>query len=155
MPLSWFSGCERKHQCFWYVKNVRKLFPCSWLLLLDVVSPVILSQYCLEAWLSFPWDAKLLKGAPQAGVDCNGQSAKLLQRLTCLHPFAPYLHWLGNCPLEITGWLVGLLPTFCSNKGLSEKLSTAFALENRCFSTGQGIIRLDHIGYHSFSFLFF
>lgn len=46
--------------------------------------------------------------------------------------------------MEITGWLVGLFPTLCPNKGLSEKLSTAFALENRCLSTGQGIIRLSY-----------
>lgn len=43
---------------------------------MDVVTPIILSLYGLESWLFTPRDAKLLEGAPRAGLDCKVQSTK-------------------------------------------------------------------------------
>lgn len=120
---------------------------------MDVVTPVILSQCRVEAWLFSPWDAKLLKGAPKARFDCNFQSARSVSEAYLPRPSASHLHRISNCPLEIIGWLVGLFPTLCPHKGPSEKLNTAFVLERKCRGvSAQANLSfcLDDMGYRSF-----
>lgn len=85
---------------------------------MDVVTPVILIQHPLEAWLFSLWDAKLLKRAPQEGLICSRQSARSAPEAPLSCPSPSYLHRLGICPLEATIWFVGLFPLlFAQIKG--------------------------------------